>query len=59
VPITTDGYPSGLKILHILMTDNHINIRPKHQYLDGSRFKADPFTRGACAEASAGAITYI
>ena len=41
------------------MTDNHINIRPKHQYLDGSRVKADPFTRGACAEASAGAITCI
>ena len=27
------------------------------QYLDGSRVKAVPFTRGACAEASAGAIT--
>ena len=31
----------------------------KLQYLDGSRVKADPFTRGACAEASAGAITCI
>jgi hypothetical protein len=29
------------------------------QYLDGSRVKAVPFTRGACAEASAGAITCI
>jgi len=27
--------------------------------LDGSQVKADPFTRGACAEASAGAITCI
>ena len=31
----------------------------KYVIFDGSQVKADPFTRGACAEASAGAITYI